>query len=128
MQHTIIFDNGLSCFIVSAAGPATIHDIRSLVDEVLKDSGWRSGMNVIVDYRLAELNFLTSSDAHSLADFIKRLKEKIGVGRIAHVVSRDVDFGMIRMWENMVDDQVSFYFQVFYSMDDARSWLVDSAT
>ena len=59
---------------------------------------------------------------------IERLKDKIGSGRISHVVSRSVDFGMIRMWENMADEQVSFYSRVFYAMDEARKWIVDSAT
>jgi hypothetical protein len=128
MEHTIMFDNEMSCFIVSATGPATVRDLRAFIDEVLKDERWRGGMNVIVDYRLAELNFLTSSDAHALADMVKRLKEKVGAGRVAHVVARTVDFGMIRMWENLIEDQVSFGFRVFYSMDDALSWIVSPSS
>jgi hypothetical protein len=124
MEHTIMFDNDMSCSIISANGPATVRDLSVFIDEVLKDDRWRSGMNVIVDYRLAELNDLTSSDAHALADTVKGLKDKVGTGRVAHVVSRTVDFGMVRMWENLIEDQVSFDFRVFYSMDDALRWIV----
>jgi hypothetical protein len=81
-------------------------------------------MNVIVDYRLAELSDLTNAGAHILADSIKILKDELGVGRIAHVVSRTADFGMIRMWEHLIDGQVSFNFRVFYSLDDARRWII----
>lgn len=128
MEYTIMFDNEMSCFIVSATGPATVRDLHDFIDEVLGDERWRSGMNVIVDYRLAELNDLTSSDAHALAGLVKKLKEKVGAGRVAHVVSRAVDFGMIRMWENLIEDQVSFDFRVFYSMDDALGWIVSPST
>jgi hypothetical protein len=127
MHYTIIFDNDLSSFIISATGPATVPDIVALVNEALKDGRWRSGMNVIVDYRLTELDVLKSAEAHALADFIIRFKEKIGAGHIAHVVSRTVDYGMIRMWENLIADQVPFDARVFYSLDDARKWIDDAA-
>lgn len=126
MHHTITFDVSLSCFIVTATGPATIADILSFVDEILRDGRWQNGVNAIVDYRLADLNVLSYPDANVLADSIRKLKREIGVCRIAHVVSRAVDFGMVRMWESMVEGQVSFDVRVFYSMDEARRWTVRS--
>ncbi len=127
MHHTIEFDNDLSCFMVSSTGPATTSDMRSLVGQVLKDERWRKGMNVIIDYRIADLDSLTISDAESLASYIKMLKDKIGGGHVAHVVSRMVDYGMVRMWENLMEEQVPFNFRVFYDMEDARKWIAGSA-
>ena len=94
-----------------------------MVDEAMKDSRWRTGTNVIVDYRLSELDTLSGEGTHALANVIKKLKEEIGGGRVAHVVSRAVDYGMIRMWENLVVNEVLFEFRVFYSIDDAKKWV-----
>jgi len=125
MKYTLIFDNALSCLIISANGPATVQDILAFVHEALNDDRWRSGMNAIVNYSQAELDALTSSEIHTLANAVEGLKEEIGAGRIAHVVSRTVDFGMLRMWENLVEDHVHFDYRIFRSMDNARRWLAD---
>lgn len=127
MQYTLVFDDVLQCFVVNATGPATISDIRMMIDEILRDGRWRHGMNVIVDYCLTELNCLTSADVHTLASIIKALEGKAGNGRIAHVVSRTVDFGIIRSWENMIESQVPFNFHVFYSINDAKKWIATGA-
>lgn len=128
MEYKITFDEELVCFVVSATGPATARDIHSFVNELLNNSRWRRGRNVIIDYRLADLSVLTSSNAHDLANYVMRLKERIGSRRVAHVVSQNVDFGMVRTWENLVEDQVAFDFRVFHSMDDARKWIADTST
>jgi len=123
MQHAICFDDDLHCLIISTTGPATVRDILAMVDEAIRDSRRRRGTNVIVDYRRSELDALSGGETHALASVIKKLKEEIGGGRIAHVVSRTVDYGMIRMWENLIADEVLFEFQVFFSIDDARKWV-----
>ena len=85
-------------------------------------------MNFVSDYRESDFSTLSTLQVRAIAQSIIQLAPQIGDGRCAIVVSKNVDFGMARMWEAIVSESVAFRFRVFRSMDDAVEWIAAPAT
>ena len=123
MHYTIDLEQSLRCFVVTVSGPVSVPGLRAMIDDILKDGRWYEGVSLVVDYRLADLSNLTTDSVTGIVEYIMTITKKSDVNRIAHIVSRTVDFGMIRMWEIMMSERAPFDFRVFYSMDEALAWI-----
>ena len=53
-----------------------------------------------------------------------RQKQAFGRARWAVVLSNDVTFGLVRMWNVFVEDHVDFVAEVFRDLDAALDWLL----
>jgi hypothetical protein len=95
---------------------------KNLIDTVSElriDPGYKAQMNVISDFRNAELA-LSVNEIRELADWIRI---NGSVNSIAIVVGRALDFGMARMFEMLTGTEFYNDSNVFYNMDDAEKWI-----
>lgn len=119
-SYEIVGEPGIVRLI--AGGPAEMGGFAQSLDRILADPAWHPAMNCVADFRQLDLNTLKHDDVVRLADLHIQMAERIGNARIAIVVSRPVDFGMVRMWQAMVEERFPAH-SVFYDMDDAMRWL-----
>ena len=109
--------------LVTISGDATVEGLNAWTQEALADSRFRPGMRVLIDHRGASLGGLTSDDMRRRADILAADAERIGLQRVATVVTKPVDFGLHRMLELLSEERRSFTWRVFYDIEEARDWL-----
>lgn len=124
MEYSISFDSSDSTATLQVSGVLNRAEVMGMVQAFLSDPNWKAGTNVLVDYRKADFSLASEADIQSVSDSIRRFGNTIGDGRVGVVVSRDLDFGMVRMWELMMGDQVPFAVRVFRSKREAQEWLL----
>lgn len=108
---------------VQVAGPVGLHDFLSLLDAVLASRHWRPGKRVLVDCRQADFSLVLVVEVHSLVKAFRQLDAQIGRSRMAVVVASAVEYGLARMFEQLLHGQVKLETIVTFSIDEARAWL-----
>jgi hypothetical protein len=98
-------------------GATSAAEMLALQRRLLADPAFKPDFNQLVDARDAESNNSCTNDLHAMAQ-----QNVFGAGsRRGIVVSKDVHYGMARMFEMMRDGQDEI--MVFRDIDEARRWL-----
>lgn len=123
MEHRLVFYPKNHLVVLYTHGMATTDGLRALVTDLLAHPNWVPGMTILADHR--ELNFhaLSAADVEIFRHFIKTKKDSIGPARVATIVKDPSSYGMTRMWEIPLEDEVRFDHRVFYIGNDAKAWL-----
>ena len=101
-------------------GRITADDLREISSRERADPNYRPHMDVLADLRNAELD--VSYD--QMTDYSRFLAGASTIGRQAIVVSRQLEFGLARMYEQLTDHNVlRTDLRVFLDMEAAESWL-----
>ncbi|MEJ2657590.1 MAG: hypothetical protein P8012_10390 [Desulfobacterales bacterium] len=80
--------------------------------------------NLLWDLRNASLHNLSSKDLEAYVDYSKRHSEARTGGKTAFVVSKDLEFGMLRMVDAFSEfAKIPFKIMTFRSIDEAFQWL-----
>ncbi|MBN2431540.1 MAG: STAS/SEC14 domain-containing protein [Acidobacteria bacterium] len=108
---------------VHITGAMTLEVIRSFADELLQPPYIDLMYDVLFDCRPADFRDLSSNDIRSIVGYLARNAGLIPDNRHAIVVSQQLQFGMMRMFQLLVDDNPNFTCQVFYDEAEARRWL-----
>jgi hypothetical protein len=75
------------------------------------------------DLRDADLTAFSTDDIKSVSGLVKQNWGTSSSSRAALVVSRDVDFGLARMYEQLLDNGSTGDVTVFRDYDEAIAWL-----
>ena len=102
------------------SGAVTLPSIVKQAREVINAPEWKWDYDVIIDLTEAVLH-LTGSHVRNLSSLAQ--DEDIKAGRIALVTSRDVDYGLSRMYAILAASSVHEEVQVFRTTDEAHEWL-----
>ena len=109
--------------IITVWGEASIEGFHAYLSEFLDDPKWQPGMDSLVDLRDLDFADLRSAQIRALVDAQVRNKVKRGGGRAAIVVSREVAYGLVRMYAAYADQRVALRPRVFRSYEEAHAWL-----
>ncbi|MEZ4588624.1 MAG: hypothetical protein R2909_19785 [Gemmatimonadales bacterium] len=111
--------------VVTLSGPFRLDDWLGVMRAMPDTPGFEPGLHTLVDGRQAHFDFMFD-DAKRLNEVVSRhLDEKRGRGfRSAWVVGADVDFGVARMVQTVLED-LPLEARTFRSIDDARRWLLE---
>ncbi len=117
------FDRETGILRVIMIGDLRVEDLETAVSTMLKHPQFCIGMNVLWDLREATVAGLSSGDLRRLHVFVLVRKDLRGGGKTAVVVAKVVDYGLIRMFEQMCDD-VPTKLAVFRELTTAEAWLL----
>lgn len=123
MDYTVSWGGEAEDLSLKTSGSASVDDLHEMVNEVLEDERFRTGMKVLVDHTDASWRGLSRAEIRRRADLLAQDAARIGPQRIAFVVSRQVDFGLGRMLEGLIYDRTLMQTQIFDSLEAARAWL-----
>lgn len=123
MEFAISWSGDPEDVTVTTSGDASVEDLDAMVRAILADARYRDGLAILIDHSETRWSRLTAQDARRRAQLIERQAEEIGRQRVAFVVSAAADFGVGRMLTSLIDGRADFESRIFYSADDARSWL-----
>lgn len=107
---------------VTAWGVAEVQGFVAYLLEAVDQPAWHPGIPALMDFRNLDIGCLNAADARQLADLYRPYAKILAAARIAVVVTRPVDFGMVRMWESLVH-QMHLTHEVFYRLEEAEAWL-----
>jgi hypothetical protein len=79
-------------------------------------------MSVLWDIREADVSSFTRDDVVRLRDLVKDHWGVGGSSRAALVVSREIDYGLARMYGLLLDKYTSSDLKVFRDMNEALDW------
>jgi len=110
----------------TVTGDLTFATLKETLGTLYQSSEFQPDTNVLWDLRDAK-QALTSKEVDRLADYVGGHWGTRGGSKAAIVVSRDVDFGMARMYEQLLAIHSSSVVMVFRELEDATSWLHENA-
>lgn len=124
MSYEISYIEDGSYMLVEISGGANVSLLKEMVEEVIAHPKWHESIPGLIDFRGFSASGLSSDDVYDLADLCRNLGQMLGSGNCALVMSKELDFGLARMWQMMTEGHVEMEIDIFKSIDDARDWLL----
>jgi len=122
MCHSIKIDKDRKMAQVKAWGKVNSHELKNIFIEAVKDKDWDAGFSMLCDYNEI-LDFdVTPDDIYKIIEWQESIDAMIGDGRCAVIASRDLVYGMNRLWQTLSSGRSQKVF-VFRQINDALTWL-----
>jgi hypothetical protein len=123
MKHTITVNAKHNQFIVITQGDGHVDDFISFFKELINHPQWRTGSSILMDHRDLHIDGIAMKGIERISHFFKGIGPKLGDGKLAMVMQREIDFGLARAWEILTADDVDIQIEIFRSYEDACHWL-----
>ena len=123
MQFSMNFSNGV--FELKTSGDARVDQFEKLLDSMLSHEQWNPGISILHDHSDLNAGPLTVNEIKDIANMCVKRSDRIGEARCAVVVSRDLEFGLARMWATYVEGRWQASARIFRSRNEAIDWLTD---
>jgi hypothetical protein len=121
VTFTITWKDGI--LEAKTEGRASFEELVSMTSALLTNEKWQKDGSVLVDHSELNAESLKLGEIRALADMAVQGGEVMGHARVAHVVSGDLEFGLVRMWENFVSASLDVRVGCFRSREHAMAWL-----
>ena len=103
----------------------TAKELQDAVLALLAHPDHIDGMESIFDFREADLLNISQEDISGYAKWLSPYLPRLAT-KVATVVERDLEFGIIRMWNTYSEGIAEQSRMIFRDMDAAREWLLSS--
>jgi len=104
-------------------GLIDVREVAEYLKGLYASSGSNSEMNVFWDLQGADFSAVSSEDIRSLMAYVGKIWGQGGRSKAALVVSNDLDFGLSRMYQIMMEGATSSTIEVFKDITAARRWI-----
>jgi hypothetical protein len=118
MPISVEFDDDLGIWQLGTGGDLTLEEIAELIEA----NDWGARPLLLWDLRNLKEAPARSQDLRSAAAMLGQARQLFEGGRAAIVVTRDLDFGMARMFQVFAEG-TGVEYQVFRELDPAIAWL-----
>ena len=129
MAYSLMFDDALGCCFAkwSSDCAGLLTDVRAFYREVSEHPKLRPDLKWLHDVREADFD-VTTEEVRSLVSLLGEAGSRPGPERrLAYLVSSDLNFGMVRMFE-VLSEQSGVQIHVFRELVQAKAWLGLPAT
>ena len=109
--------------VVTARGVARPQDFGRITEELVMHEDYFTGIGFLHDYRDVDMADLTTPEVRMISNMVASHREALGRGKWAILVNRDLEFGMARMWNALVQDKVDLVINIFKDESKARNWI-----
>ena len=106
-------------------GPIDVDRLTEMLSALYQSPGYDPNMNALWDLRAADFTAVTSEQISSVTGLVEKFWGKEGEGKAALIVTRDLDFGLSRMYEMLLSGASPDRVMVFRDYDEAEKWLRD---
>ena len=122
----IAFDPGTDRVVVRMSGKLTFADVANAYRAMIDHAEFRPGMQALWRFEDVEGPALSSEEIRDVVSIQQETKSRRGPARVAIFVERDLDFGIVRVYEALAGS-VPIDVRGFRDLDEATGWL-DSPT
>jgi hypothetical protein len=123
MTHQISVDHDGRLVLLRVTGDVTLSAITAFIQELLEPPFVELTYDVLIDFREGDFRELTSDHIYSLVDYLGRAADILPEIRHAIIVGQQLQYGMVRMFQLLADDNPGLTCRVFYDEAEARRWL-----
>ena len=123
MKHTITVNSKHNQFHVKTQGNGHVDGFITFFKDLINHPQWRSGSSILMDHRDLHIDGIPMTGIEVISQFFKGIGPKLGDGKLAMVMKREIDFGLARAWEILTADDVDIKIEVFRSFSEASQWL-----
>jgi len=110
-------------FLLTVTGVIDTGAMVEMIKSLLAHDAWVPGTPVLVDESDMDASEATVANIKDIVNACGEGSERFGRARVAILVSRDMEYGMNRMWMAFVDGKWDVQCNLFRSEKDARAWL-----
>jgi hypothetical protein len=121
MSITFRIDKASGTILTTIEGQPSVDELVDGLKSIMSHPDFGPGLNGIADLRKSEMKTF-SADVQKIADLLIEYRGKIGQSKTAVVVSKDVTFGMARVFQ-VFAEQAPVEIEIFRSMEEALRWL-----
>lgn len=101
-------------------GDISVDDLRQLAAAMWSDPAYRNKMDILADLREAQVRI----PYDQMVEYTQYINDRSDIGRQAIVVSRQLEFGMARMYEQLTESGAKREdLGVFFSLEEAEAWM-----
>jgi hypothetical protein len=104
-------------------GDASVGGFVTFFELLLSHKNWKQGTAFLGDITGLDSNDLTMGDVQEIANLTATHRDQLGNSRYAVLVSRDLEYGMVRVWMAFTESATDMTTGVFRSKKEALSWL-----
>lgn len=127
MSIDTIIDSNQNMVIHIITGPLMLNEIKQATIQLYSDPHFRPDMNILVDLRNGTIKNLSQHDIEAFVAMNVQMGQQRGAGYSAIVTSRDIDFGIARQIQSMLDN-TSRRLNVFRDYQSGVDWLNQQST
>ena len=122
MPCAVTVDADTGVVVVTVEGRLTIEDTRSAIQEIWRTPEYLEHFRVLWDFRHTGISHFSTDDLREVAAFQQKERSELPRSRIALLVSKEVDFGLMRMLGAFLPE-ADLENDVFRDAESAWSWL-----
>jgi len=104
-------------------GVIDVPELRKMLRGYYESPEFDMTMNAIWDLSAADFSQVSTDQVRTLAEMVYHFWGQAGQSKSALVVTRDLDYGLSRMYEMLVAKSDKSQVRVFKKMDDAERWV-----
>ena len=123
MKHTLKVSADGLLFTVVTKGDGGVEGIIAFLNDIISHPKWKPGNHILLDHRRLNIDQISASGIEDVSIFFISISDKLGAGKIALVMNRDIDFGIARAWESITNLDVDIRIHVFRKLEEAIHWL-----
>lgn len=125
MTYTCTYHEELRAIVVTTEGTATLVDLQAMLRCVAELCNRHPSANILIDHRNLDVGLLSMDEIKSMSSLTIAAGDILQMRRCAHVARTELQFGLVRAWEIMIEigGLTGFNAQVFRSRDAALAWL-----
>jgi len=128
MRLDFRIDDETGIFVFTVTGKFDLERIARGIDEAVAHPSFEPGNRSLWDMRDLDVEEFGTEQIEELVRINEKFESVRGAGRAAAVTSRDVQYGLGRMFEAYADRlQSGFQARVFRTVDEAMVWLTDDS-
>ena len=124
MSIDTIIDSQQNLVIHIVSGPLLLSEVKQATHRLFADPNFRTEMNILVDLRNGTVKNLSQSDIEEFVALNIQMGKQRGDGRSAIATGREVDFGIARQLQAMLDNTPR-KLGVFRDYQKAIDWLAE---
>ena len=123
MAYTYEFVESADCIVVTWSGRVSAEGFMEFYQELEVDPKLHPGMLKLYDFRGADVD-LSAQDMEEINRRVLEIDEKKGAGqrRVAALATRDVTFGLGRMFQ-AIGDEIRASIHVTRDAGEAKEWV-----
>jgi hypothetical protein len=94
-----------------------------LIEDIVSQKYWKSGMNLLADIRLVDQSKATLDGMRQAASNMSRFESQIGSGKAAVLVATIFEFGKGRQFELLAEGKSPANIKIFLDESQAVQWV-----
>jgi|GEM_PF-5927510 len=128
MKYECRYNQELNIIEIDTSGKANMSGLTDMHRSIVELCAREISANVLIDHSKLDLSQLSMAEVKNMSDITVFSKEIFKMRKCAHVVVKDIQFGLVRAWEIMTEiyGVIDLNMKVFKKRNEAIEWLKTS--